>query len=480
MLFGLFGKKSGESERPANRREVVRTTPDTAPIVNISPADKSVESEQIDQQRRKLTQGILSLIGVAALGKVLPACVTYEDYTKKFNNNFDFYAYPEFTEEDLETANSRNQVKMTAEDCRWAFQRAMDQNLPFHLEIDDVFHFQVSDDIIAATDKILTPENQQALMKKYPFIRAIQSMESPQYPAYYEFTTDWGNFFFGLNKGQVGVANFDHPQSVQMRYNTSEPSYNLSPEYRDFQRTIYVGGKNEQGQKVTKSLTCEKDHGVLEYRQDAVQAFSSKDHQSEKISDTQTFINFLRKAKGTPVIENFLKAVLWQNQNLTEQKGSQIEPSESFFNLISIRDINQLQEIFRLLPSDPQIYGMMLCSALKYHKYDREVKDEFRNPVTTLQSGWADCDDFAVINYFWAYLHKFQPNMTVITNTRDHDHHVFVWYRDAENRFTILDNNDVQVLDASYTVEKYLQDFYVNVMGSPTGDTYEINYNGPV
>jgi len=36
------------------------------------------------------------------------------------------------------------------------------------------------------------------------------------------------------------------------------------------------------------------------------------------------------------------------------------------------------------------------------------------------------------------------------------------------------------VLDSSYNAEKYLQDFSSQYEGNKKGDSYTINYNGPV
>ncbi len=481
MLFGLLGKKSGESERPAKHRESARNRPDAAPIVNTSPADKSAEAEQIDEKRRQLTQGILALIGAATLGKVLPGCTTYEDYTKRFKNNFDYCPDKQFTEEDLETANSRNKVKMNAEDCRWIFQKAMDEQLSDRIDLDDIFYLHDSEGLVTATNKILSPESQQALMKKYPFIQSIKEVESLTYIFNYEFTTDHGYLYFSVNKSRVVVNDFGLGCSIGMLYNTSDPYVQTSPEYRDYQRRVTVSGQNKQGGKYLRELTCETGHGVLEHQGLRVQAFSSDQFPREHIYETETFTEFLRNTQSTPVVDSFLKNVKEQNELLQEEKnGVPPAPSESAFSLTNIEKIDQLIEIFRLLPADPKMYGLLLRSCLQYKLYDRTVKDEFRNPVTTLRSGWADCDDFAVINYFWAFLHRFNPNMTVITNNRNNSHHVFIWYRDDQDRFVVMDNNDTLELDSSYDVEKYLQDFSSNYQGAKKGDSYTINYNDPV
>lgn len=353
----------------------------------------------------------------------------------------------------------------------------MDEYLPFRIDLNDLFLLEDEPvtGVVTMTCQIGTAEARQALLAKYSFIHSILPQESPTYPDNFYFVTDWGNVSFSANGSRLVVHDYERDTAIGMLYNTSDPYFQTSPEYRDFQRTVNISGRDGQGKKFSRELTCEADGGILDYSGMAVQAFSSDHFPRRGIYETASLIDFLRQAKSTPVIEKFLKNVAEQNDRLQEEAGGvEPEPSAGFFSLGNIQSVEQLMDIFRLLPANPQNYALLLGCCLRYHAYDQATKDEYRDPVTTLRSTWADCDDFAVINYFWAYLHGNEPHMTVIS-AGGADHHVLVWYRNSQQELVVMDNNDVLVLDPHYDIRGYLDEF----SSAYAGRGYSIEYDGP-
>lgn len=126
--------------------------------------------------------------------------------------------------------------------------------------------------------------------------------------------------------------------------------------------------------------------------------------------------------------------------------------------LKDIQHINQLTEIFRLTSKDPSLHSSFLRFALTFEGKDRSHQDEFRNPIDAIQSGWGDCDDHTVINYFWSHLNGYHPEVFDIG--KDHLGHVFMWYLNTERLTVVLDNSSSIMLEKGKTVQDYVHEHY--------------------
>jgi hypothetical protein len=123
--------------------------------------------------------------------------------------------------------------------------------------------------------------------------------------------------------------------------------------------------------------------------------------------------------------------------------------------------VEDLIEIIRLMPRDAKIFCQFLNKVIEYALNDNGSKDEFRNPINTLSSGWSDCDDYVVLHYFWAYLQNYNPYVADFVAKKSGERgHVLTWFEDEENRIVVLDASDpyegsYRLLDEGQTIEDY-------------------------
>lgn len=443
------------------------------------------DSLPVNEQRGVTRRDILKIFrkyfgAIAFLAIFNEGCTETVDKTQSFTQNFNFNAHEPFDETDLKEVNERNGQKINAENCRAGFQKAMDEEISAKLNLSDFVAFADQNGIVSAESLLASIEGQKAVLDKYPFIKAINWVSSPAYPYNYELDSADGYIYVSLNDSSIAVNDYPANRSMNMIYNTSSPNVQTSPEYRDFQRTIYIGARDKKQGDYSREITFGPGMDMLQLKPSTVQSYSNEGGDNYNIFETQSFTRLLKDCKSTPIIDTFLKNILGQNTQLEQELGRPAEVGESFFSMMNIKSIDELVEIFRLLPPDPVVYGLLISRALRYHTYDKDPQDEYRDPVTALKSGWADCDDFAVINYFWAHLHNLKPNMLVIRNSRSDEHHVLVWYRDAKDRLVVMDNGDCLVLKPGEKIEEYLADFGNDYVDTRPGDQWLIDYNGPV
>jgi hypothetical protein len=422
-------------------------------------------------------RNFLKFMGATGISAALNEACT-ESYLFRFSQNFNYYSHPQFTEEDLREANERNKQKITAENCRVGLQKAMNSLFPLNINPDDLITFKETDGVISATTQLKSEEGRKTLMAKYPFIARIIIIASPYYEHNYELRTDTGYLHFSLNN--IEFSMHDENNAIQMKYDLHSPLVQTSPAVRDYQRTILTTKYHRDLSMDLYELFLEGNGGMLEHLTSAIQSYTPNNKTPFNINETQSLIKFLQHCQATPLIKNFFANVEDDNKREAAIKGKYPPPKDSTFSLTNIENIDQLIEIFRLMPADPEEYGALIRRALRYQINDKSIEDEYRDPITTLRSGWADCDDFAVLHYFWGHLHNHNPNMTAIKNTRTQAAHVFVWYRDQENRLIIMDNGNCVVFDKDTTVESYLSDFSSDYIDSKPGDKWEILHNGPV
>lgn len=403
------------------------------------------------------------------------ACETVTVFN--FRRNFDYDKYGQFSDQDLKEANLRDQEKITAVDCQNYLQETLDKNLPVKINIIDIFRFNDEEKQIIGECLINSLDGQRTLLSKSPNIQSIKAMDSTSYvdnyPDSYLITfTDGMGVIIALNPISCAFEVVGQMLKIEMDYNLNSPDYQSDSARRDFQRTLKTS-RIEGGNWVDSITIFEKDGGYLDQNLEILQTFTDRDNNEVQICDLSTFMDFLKRSKSNPLISDFLNYVKLQNNHLGNSIGHSPEVAESFFSFSKIMKIEELIEIFKLLPADPEIYGQLISLVLRYHDYDKSDRDQFRDPVTTLRSGWADCDDFATINYFWAYLHGFNPNMCAIQNPRDGAGHVFVWYRDDNGKFVTMDNSIIAIGQAE-NMEDYMKG------NQSLGDKWEVVYDGPV
>jgi len=169
------------------------------------------------------------------------------------------------------------------------------------------------------------------------------------------------------------------------------------------------------------------------------------------VSDTKSFLQFLKVCQCTEMI----KQILAVNDPFHDPSKNRTP----FFEDVDSNDT--IGEILELLPKkDLDLWSRFLNLAVRY-KSNRIEELEYLDPKSTLQSGFGNCSDYAVINAFWSYLHGYAPDFLVINLPDDAQGnaqaHVFVWYENEEKRIVVLDNDGSTVLKEGQTLKDYIR-----------------------
>jgi hypothetical protein len=73
--------------------------------------------------------------------------------------------------------------------------------------------------------------------------------------------------------------------------------------------------------------------------------------------------------------------------------------------------IEELDRAIRSLPgNDPEDFYIMINRTVHYER-DTDPAQEFKHPLQTIQDGWADCDDYAVLSGYWAKRNGFNVQL---------------------------------------------------------------------
>lgn len=214
--------------------------------------------------------------------------------------------------------------------------------------------------------------------------------------------------------------------------------------------------------------------------------------QDETVVDQKELIDYLIACKSRQRVVEFLnKMKLDQNAPNEPKPTSEAERSEKITKLQASRYVkadtitldDDVFKIYALLGKDPELYTAFMKSVVTYRGWDMNPEDTFRHPISTLRSGWTDCDDWAVEHYFWAHLHDLSPNLVIALKPEDTaaqqgtvktvNAHSFVTYHSPESGKTVvLDNQHWTELEAGETLEGYLEENFPD-------EDLTIEFNGP-
>ena len=208
--------------------------------------------------------------------------------------------------------------------------------------------------------------------------------------------------------------------------------------------------------------------------------------------DTGELINYLINCYSRQLILDFFKRVTLDQTWYSSDKAATIADRDTKVKVLqearSVKIDNividdDLFKIWALLGKDPEMYLAFMKSVITYRGWDLDEKDLFRNPIDTMQTGWADCDDWAVVHYFWAHLHRFNPNLVIavrpdstgkVVGTVDTvNAHTFATYiNPANGNLVVLDNQSFTELKPNETLEGYIASNY-------PGKDLAIAFNAP-
>jgi hypothetical protein len=191
----------------------------------------------------------------------------------------------------------------------------------------------------------------------------------------------------------------------------------------------------------------------------------AKDSPPIEISSAESFLKFLSTCKSKQIFNEFT-SMQNCNSNLCEiiKRG----------DFKDMKGIEQLIDIFRNMPKEPSALAAFFKFSVNYAQNDKTLDDEYRHPVAMVSSGWGDCDDYVMINYLWAHLHNYVPQLVYISKTeknptKEEPGHVLVWYADEEGRITVRDNEQYKVMAKGKTINDYLARQWAG---------YSIRFNG--
>lgn len=214
--------------------------------------------------------------------------------------------------------------------------------------------------------------------------------------------------------------------------------------------------------------------------------------QNESVVDQKALIDYLIACKSRQrILEFFEQKKLNQNAPDEPKPVSETDRASEVKELQAVRSVkvdditleDDLFKIYALLGKDPELYTAFMKTIVTYRGWDINPEDTFRHPISTMQDGWTDCDDWAVEHYFWAHIHNYSPNLVIAVkpessgtqqgSVKTLNAHAVVTYVDSDAGKTIvLDNQSWTELAPGETIEAYVQKTYPN-------EDLTIEFNGP-
>jgi hypothetical protein len=193
-------------------------------------------------------------------------------------------------------------------------------------------------------------------------------------------------------------------------------------------------------------------------------------------------IKFLTECKSRQqIINHFAERELDQTWS-EEQKPANAAEREEWAAVLQkkrhlkVDDINvekDLATIFAMMGRDPEMYLAFMRAAVSYQMWDLAPEETFRHPLDSIRSGWVDCDDWAVLHYFWAYMHSLDPSLVIAaqpvekgieagsSTIRVAAHSIVTYPGKAKNgsaRLIILDNGQMKEWDPAVSLQEYFDE----------------------
>lgn len=152
-----------------------------------------------------------------------------------------------------------------------------------------------------------------------------------------------------------------------------------------------------------------------------------------EIFDSESLLKFLKKNKNVSLYN--LDANLFLN------------------NIIKNLDLPTWIMIMKQLPiGSIDVYVKFYSNFVHYEKLDKNWKDEYRDPIQILKSGWGDCDDYVMLNALWAKLNGYRGRVVLVQNIDLDKKHVFIEINNGQHNHII----DIAQVNKDITLDQYL------------------------
>lgn len=396
-------------------------------------------------------------IGMLMLGMNLDgACDAIDKFPSQrdFYENFNYSLYRPYSSEKLRESALRETVELKPEEVRFALESLARKEL--NLYFDGVFIVKKTNAGLLVSLNLKGPKeglrflNSNFLPSNGNVI--THSVSGGGEEIYFNFVADGVNLI--VRQDLEGIA-------IRDEVNKN----NIS-----FPRGLRWNGGiiNDTSILNNKEFLLAEGGGVLVSQGHEYQVFITGEGESMKISDVDSFIDFLKTCSSRDVILSFL-----DNEN---GKGE----GDSRLDMRRINSMNQLIEILRLIGDDDEMYIRFVKLSMNYLDDLVEIKaggeereysfEGYRHPLLSVKMGGGDCDDFTVLNYLRAHVVGYKPYVVrtsrswfdVDTKTMMSGAHVFVAYENKKRELVVMDNDSYTNMGVDGSIEKYIEDRIVS------------------
>ena len=420
-------------------------------------------AETRSSSRRDFLKFFCACGALSVLGE---GCAEPFSLTASFNKHFNYHDYEQFSDADYAESRERDKTPVKAAQVTSLLSNSFKTSCSYDIDPNDLFLISDENGAIRCRLKLSPADGSvQKLIDRYPGVTGVDFSLQNTTKKIFSIKGQKGRMDITLTDSQLlikdsGTGNnlslyFDSSNLPEGRFlNDFNRQIAASIDYKNYQRTVHINSSDPENKK--KSQTVCPDGGILEAADGDIDVFNDDGKNTFAVHDTPSFIRFLKAGKSNAAIDIFLNS------------PDGLDPLKHFAE--SMTDIGDLIEIFRLLPRNRDVYRSFINAVLGYHTRDKTQEDEYRHPIDTLRSGWADCDDYVVIHALWAHLHKYKPNLVQLEKSGS-PYHVLVWYADENGGVVIMDNGNVRALDPDETLESHLKKNYPDM---------KVTFNEPV
>lgn len=393
--------------------------------------DETSSQKTIDATRRSILQSMISV----GLSSVLLNGCTAENSKLDFRNNFDI------DQVDVLPENERGRDYIAAPKLTMADAKNFLENMD-----ESVFPIKLSNII-----KVKEVQNQPVFSPDFDAIKiAVKDFLAAQPSSRKLLNLTGGESYLEMAIEENGKT-----------YNLSMPGYTqIQIDCTDKKTTflmleqLHVARISSQGINKLTGLDEMRIESINFGDQQTIKNIDGRLHLDSKdnsleIFDASTLLKFLQENQNIEIYN--LKETLFTNK------------------LINGINLNLWIELTKELPKDSiKAYTQFYSNFVKYADLDKKDEDEFRDPIDALSSGWADCDDFVMINAIWAKLNGYSGRIIKVDSTMPPGLHYFLEITNGKKTH-VIDNNHVT---ENINAEEYMAETPKYTMVNPSLNTF--------